>query len=63
MMSECSNELGFNIGLINNWEAYIYRSFINLNGFWLNLSELGDDSSSGSSDSNMLSNVDADYCT
>ena len=29
------------MGLINKWEADIYRSFVNLNGISLNLVELG----------------------
>ena len=36
-ISECSNKLGFNVGLIDKWEADIYRSFVNLNGMTLNL--------------------------
>ena len=42
-ISECSNKLGFNMGLINKWEADIYRSFANLNDVSLNLDELGNE--------------------
>ena len=42
-ISECSNKLGFNVGLINKWEADIYRSFVNLNDVSLNLNELGNE--------------------
>ena len=42
-ISECSNKLGFNMGLINKWEADIYRSFVNLNDVSLNLNEVGNE--------------------
>ena len=31
------------MGLNNNWEAEIYRTFVNLNGIFLNLNELGNE--------------------
>ena len=43
LISECSTKLGFNVGLINKWEADIYRSSVNLNGISLNLNELGNE--------------------